>query len=52
MGGSVVRLRKKSLPAGSGNPLGKAKNNFDSTVEIEKLFGPIEISEDYASDAY
>jgi hypothetical protein len=43
MGGYVVRLRKKPLPAGSVDPLGKAKKNYDAPIEIKQLFGPIEI---------
>jgi hypothetical protein len=43
MGGYVVRLRKKSLPAGSGDPNGEAKKNYDGPIEIKQLFGPIEI---------
>jgi hypothetical protein len=44
MGGYVDRLRTKTRTTGSGFPLGKAKNYFDSSAQIAKLFGPIEIS--------
>lgn len=37
------RLRTKLRPTGSGDPLGEAKINSDAPIEIEKLFGPIEI---------
>ena len=46
MGGYVDRLRKKPLLTDSGDPFGEAKNNSDPAMEIEKLFGPIEISDD------
>jgi hypothetical protein len=48
MGGYVDRLRKKSLPAGSGDPLGKAKKNCDAPIPLAKLFGPIEFSVQWA----
>ena len=35
MGGYVERLREKTLPAGSGLPIGKAKNNCDFSTERE-----------------
>jgi hypothetical protein len=43
MGGYVDRLREKTVPRGSGFPIGEAENNFAFSAQITKLFGPIEI---------
>jgi hypothetical protein len=43
MGGHVDRLKGKSPSMGCVDPLGEAKNNFDASAEIGKLFGPIQL---------